>query len=78
MEEITWHLWHIEKASKCSSVMEGRGKETTVDLGREDENYLFGLGFGKIMHLAMRLLLQHFISSSEEVCTLGITLNAIS
>lgn len=41
--------------------------ETIVDLGREQENYLLGLGFGKITYLALRLLLQYFISLREEV-----------
>lgn len=73
------YLIHTEKANKCLMMMEGRGKETTIDLGREDENILFGLGFGKIIHLAMRLLLQHFIFLREECnYTLGIILNAVS
>lgn len=33
--------------------------ETTVDLGRE-ENYLFGLGFGKIIYLALGVTLAVF------------------
>lgn len=72
-------LMHIEKANNCLLVME-RIKKTTVDLGREDENYLFDLEFGKIIYLAMRLLLQHFVFLSEEVCnyTLKIILSAIS
>ena len=48
-------------------MMEERRKETTGGLGREDENYLFGLGFGKTILLAMRPLLQHFITFREEV-----------
>ena len=47
--------------------MEERRKETTGGLGREDENCLFGLGFGKTILLAVRLLLQHFITFREEV-----------
>lgn len=59
------YLIHSGKASKCLLVMKERGKETTIDIGREDENYLFGLGFEKITHLTMRLLLQHFIALRE-------------
>lgn len=61
-------------------MMEGRGKETTLDLGKEDENNLFGLGFGKIIYLVVRLLLQHFISLRGDVCnyTLRIILSAVS
>lgn len=58
---------HIEKASKCWLMMEERRKETVGGLGGEDENYLFGLGFGKIILLVMRLLLKHFITFREEV-----------
>ena len=32
-------------------MMEERRKETVGGLGGEDENYLFGLGFGKIILL---------------------------
>lgn len=42
-------------------------EETTVDLGREEVNYLFGLGFRKIIYLALRLLGEYFISLREEV-----------
>lgn len=41
-------------------VMDGIGKETAVYLGKGNENYLFGLRFGKIGGL-----LQHFISLRE-------------
>lgn len=48
-------------------MMEERRKETIGGLGGEDENYSFGLGFGKIILLFMRLLLKHFITFREEV-----------
>lgn len=60
------YLMHIGKANTCLLMME-REKETTAELGREDENYLFGLGFRKITCLALRLLLQHVIALREEV-----------
>lgn len=43
-------MLHTEKANKYLLMMEGRRKGAMVNLGREDENYLFGLGFGKILH----------------------------
>ena len=54
-------------APEESIIPEERRKETVGGLGGEDENYLFGLGFGKIILLVMRLLLKHFITFREEV-----------
>lgn len=53
-------MTHILK-SNVFLVMEGIGKETAIDLGKGNENYLFGLRFGKIGGL-----LQHFISLRED------------
>lgn len=38
VREIILPLYHIEKACKCLLMIEERGKETTVDLGRKVES----------------------------------------